>query len=260
MSDIIRVNRFTIEDVRREWDALAPLRWEQILSGVDVTFNEVLLPAVESLIPPNSKRMLALDVGCGVGASTKALAPHFKVIDALDPSHVSVKLARKLTAELARDVEECTVEKFSLTTKRRYDVIIANMVLMDVPNINSFLKAVSSILRPDGFFIFTITHPFFWPKYYGYSDENWFKYEETIFVRAPFKISADQNNRLQSTHVHRPLSAYFIALKAARLRMDLLLEPIPSPSVEARYSRPWLFPRYLVARCRKVKVVGTSST
>lgn len=258
MNDVIKVPRFTIEDVRREWDALAPLRWEQILSGADVTFNEVLLPAVESLIPQGSERMIALDVGCGIGASTKAVAHHFKEIDAIDPSHVSIGLAKKLVSGIARDIQECSIENFAATTKRRYDVVVANMVLMDVPDLDTFLDSIRRILRPGGRFIYTTTHPFFWPQYYGYSEEHWFKYLDTAFVRAPFKISADRTNQLQSTHVHRPLSAYFAALKAARLRTDVLLEPTPSPAVEARYSQPWRFPRYLVARCRKIKLVGSS--
>jgi 2-polyprenyl-3-methyl-5-hydroxy-6-metoxy-1,4-benzoquinol methylase len=259
MNGATRVRGFTIEDVRREWDALAPLRWEQILSGADVTFNEVLLPAIESLIPPGSEEMIALDVGCGIGASTKALAHHFKAIDAIDPSGVSIGLAKKLAGGVARDIEECSVEKFASSTKRKYNVIVANMVLMDVPDLNTFLSAVKIMLRPGGCFIYTTTHPFFWPQYYGYADESWFQYLETAFVRAPFKISADRTNQLQSTHVHRPLSAYFSALKMARLRTDVLLEPTPTPAIEARYSQPWRFPRYLAVRCRKIKLVGSSA-
>lgn len=259
MNGVTKVRRFTIEDVRREWDALAPLRWEQILSGADLTFNEVLLPAIERLIPPGSEGMNALDVGCGIGASTKAVAHHFKAIDAIDPSHVSIKLAQKLAGGIARDIQECTVENFASSTKRRYDVIVANMVIMDVPELTQFLEAIQKVLRPDGCFIYTTIHPFFWPEYYGYSNEPWYRYLDTTFVRAPFKISADRTNQLQSTHVHRPLSAYFAELKTARLRTDVLLEPKPLPSVEARYSQPWHFPRYLVARCRKIKLVGSSS-
>lgn len=255
MINVRPVKRFSLSDVIHEWDALAPLRWDQILSGVDITFNRVLVPQILGLLPPRSRSMTALDAGCGIGASTRALIPFFRSVDAVDPSPISVQLARQLLPENETQIFESSLEDYASGAKKRYDVIIANMVLMDVPNLKTFVTAVRTLLRPGGMFIFSTTHPYFWPAYYGYEEESWFRYMETIYVRAPFRISNDRDTVLLSTHVHRPLSSYFNILGKARLRTDAICEPVPTPDVESLYREPWKNPRYLVARCRRPKSI-----
>jgi SAM-dependent methyltransferase len=249
---------FTMDDVVAEWDQLAPLRYQQITSGTDVTFNRVLMPEIGTLLPSDSHNMIALDAGCGVGASTRYLLDYFKIVDGIDPSRVSIELARGLLDNHRGHISQTTVEAYSQSTKRRYNTIVANMVLMDTPNLSSFLKAVWRLLRPGGGFIFSITHPFFWPRYYGYEHEKWFSYERTLYVRAPFRISNDQISFAESTHVHRPLHRYVEALSSAGLRIDSLIEPLPAGDIESLYSNRWEFPRYLIIRCRRAKKIATA--
>lgn len=62
------------------------------------------------------------------------------------------------------------------------------MVLMDVLNLDSFLEGVARRLRKGGAFIFTMTHPCFWPEYYGYRNESWFRYNDDAIVESPFEF------------------------------------------------------------------------
>ena len=50
-----------------------------------------------------------------------------------------------------------------------------------------------------------ITHPFFWPKYWGYESEEWYKYNEEIFIENEFSISFEKEMG-KTTYIHRPLS------------------------------------------------------
>ena len=39
------------------------------------------------------------------------------------------------------------------------------MTLMNVPRLIGFVRVVAHLLRPSSAFVFTITHPWFWPTY-----------------------------------------------------------------------------------------------
>jgi hypothetical protein len=125
------------------------------------------------------------------------------------------------------------------------------MVLMDVPDLDTFLTAAYHIVRPGGMFVFSVTHPWFWPRYYGYESEAWFNYNAEIFIESPFRISMQPDCGLVSTHVHRSLEAYVRALLSARFSIEMLREPMPSTEVAALYPMPWFYPRYLVGSARR---------
>lgn len=246
------LQELSMSKVRSEWDTLAPVRLKQILSGADVTFNEVLLPAIIDLVEADAGAS-ALDAGCGVGVLTDYLTTSFKDVVGLDPSTASVDIAR-ITSPSAT-IYNCTLEQFSASEKRRFNLITANMVLMDAPNLFAFCKAASDLLKPGGALVFSITHPAFWPDYYGYSSEPWFAYNKELIIESPFRISAEPDCRMVSTHIHRPIERYVLAIAAAGLTIDRMDEPFPESYVQSMYPTRWTRPRYLVARCRKGKSV-----
>ena len=89
----------------------------------------------------------------------------------------------------------------------------------------------------------------FWPSYFGYETEQWFRYQEEIVIEAPFRTSLDPFGDLVSTHIHRPLSMYFESLKRNGLVFDAISEPMPSANLENLYPARWKFPHYFLARC-----------
>jgi len=242
----------TVHQVAAEWDELAPIRYEQILSGVDITFNHVMMPSFFEFMSGEQPGK-ALDAGCGIGVLTKYLSNYFKSVVGIDPSGRSLEFARGVVGQgvtlLASSIEDFS-EKYK---QSRFDVITANMVLMDAPNINSFAKAVNRLLKPGGCFIFSITHPAFWPFYYGYSEEPWYSYSRSTIIESPFRISAEPNCQIMSTHIHRPLERYFAALREADLFLEIVREPFPADDVQALYPQPWKFPHYFIGKCRKLR-------
>lgn len=232
----------------KEWDAIAPIRIDQIISGRDVTFSNILLPGVMSLID-SEKRGSVLDAGCGVGVLTTHLSGIFEKVVGVDPSSESIRIAKEKFGEDAQFFVN-TMEEFSSNCKTKFDVITANMVLMDVLDLKSFLLAVTRRLKRGGSFIFTMTHPCFWPEYYGYRNEEWFRYNDEVIVESPFRISFQQDCRLISTHVHRPLERYIDEFSTSGLRLEEIHEPFPDAKLQASYPSIWEFPRYIVGRCR----------
>ena len=115
---------------------------------------------------------------------------------------------------------------------------------MDCMNLDSFLSAAAGLLSTNGSFIATITHPWFWPQYWGYADAHWFNYEKETILEASFRISGEITDYV-TTHVHRPLSRYLKSLSQAGFRVDRVFAPFPSEQVQTLYPARWKFPRFL---------------
>lgn len=256
MSIYHRVERKSNGTIAIEWDSLAQLRHDQIMSGSDITFHKVLTPEIFTYIGSRAFSNI-LDAGCGTGALTVALAKNGGRVDGVDISGESIRIAQK--GDVPKNVyfAKRSIEFHSENTKRRYDLIVANMLLMDVMYLRRVLASIELLLSPKGIFIFSVTHPWFWPEYYGYSEEEWFSYKEEIFIEGPFKISADRTSsflsgdELRSTHVHRPLSMYIDTIGAVGLHIETVSEPMPTAEVEALYPKYWKGPRYLVGVCTR---------
>jgi len=235
-------------DIYAEWDMLAPIRLKQIESGQDITFNHVLSPAMHELADVQSGPVL--DLGCGVGVMAEEFSRLGWDVVGVDPSSVSISLARKVSSGQV-EYKSYSAEEYSSNSKRRFSTIVSNMVLMDTINLNSFMEAVATLLKRGGVFVFSITHPCFWPEYYA----DWFEYNKELIVESPFRISNQQDCRLNSTHVHRPLATYVKAIVDAGLALEALTEPFPPEAIGKLYPRPWKYPRYLVGRCRLPKKI-----
>jgi hypothetical protein len=135
--------------------------------------------------------------------------------------------------------------------KRSVTAAVAVMTLMSAPDIRGIARALAGLLQTKSRFVATITHPCFWPKYWGYENASWFRYEVETFIEAPFVISRCRTEA-RTTHIHRPLDQYVNVFAEEGFRLDALAEPIPPPAVQALYPAPWRYPRFLGLRWEKV--------
>ena len=121
---------------------------------------------------------------------------------------------------------------------------VACMTLMTTPDLGDFVKALTALLPDGAKFVATLSHPWFWPRYWGYDREPWFSYGKETFIEAPFMISRC-HTEIRTTHVHRPLEQYLNVFANAGFRLEALVEPMPSPEIQALYPQLWEFPRFL---------------
>jgi protein-L-isoaspartate O-methyltransferase len=70
-----KIDYKTVEGISAEWDMLAPIRFQQITSGEDITYHHILIPNLLELLP-RERVAATLDAGCGVGYFTNLLADH----------------------------------------------------------------------------------------------------------------------------------------------------------------------------------------
>lgn len=245
-----------------EWDRIAPYRDELISSGRDLSYRHILLPTMAGLMDSGLiEGARVLDAGCGTGTFIAELAgahPDMRFVG-IDPSVTSIDIARRQRAQhsncefRAVSIEELAHEE-TTATGPGYDVVIANMLLQNVADLTAVLQACSTLLNPAGIFVFAISHPCFWPHYWGYAQESWFRYETEFWIEAPFRTSLGADSTLRTTHVHRPLHNYVNSLNSARLAIDQLTEPMPGEHLKDVYPTRWEFPRFLIGRARPHRV------
>jgi len=243
----------TQQEISKQWDEVAKLRADQIEKGQDLSFDYILVPAILKL-SAQSDFSAVIDIGCGLGFLTRQLASKAKCITGIDMSKKMINLA----IEKCENVENIkfinsTVEDFTRKMKStQFTLAVANMSLMTTLNLDRVLQSIACLLRPEAHFIFVITHPCFWPFYWGYAFENWFDYRKEVLIEGPFRISLDSSNEgLKTIHIHRPIERYIADLLRAGFIVDEVYEPMPTKDIEVKYPKPWIYPRFLSMRCIK---------
>lgn len=240
-----QVPKPTLDTLASQWDQIAKIRHEQISSGNDLSHSLVLKPAVLELLGDlNGKRVL--DVGCGTGEFTQEVALLAQEVVGIDVSRESVRIAARIADASNVDYRATSVEAYAAEREgTQFDVVLASMTLMTVPDLPAAVAGMASVLNPRGLLVASITHPWFWPSYWGYAAEPWFNYREELPIEATFDISRESTGR-KTVHFHRPLDAYVNELWRHGFVLERMLEPWPSAEAMAAYPIPWKYPRFLV--------------
>lgn len=252
MTPIVRCAVKHQAELSREWDEIANERHRQISTGEDLSYDHIIVPTALQLLEC-ADRSVVLEVGSGIGAFTAKLARISTRVIAVEPSPVSVAVSRiNCVAEKNVHFVEAYLED---TTISNDDVAVTSAVsvmsLMTAPNLRAIACTLSRLLKPKSMFVAILTHPWFWPQYWGYNNAHWFQYHVESFIEAPFSISKRQTE-MKTTHIHRPLDQYFREFTAAGFRLDAFTEPMPSNEIETLYPTPWRFPRFLGLRWQRI--------
>ena len=239
------------EEVARHWDQNADLWAEQVRKGWDYYREHFNNPAFLRFIGDLGGKVV-LDAGCGEGYNTRLLAKGGARMTGVDISQKMIDLARQEEERepLGIRYEVASFSHLSLFDDESFDVVVSSMALMDGPDLGGASREILRVLRPRGELIFSISHPCFMTKGYGWlEDENGYAEKLTVagyFVDQPYVEHwrfkggpAPKDARPFAVPVFpRTLSEYVNTLVSTGFALEELEEP--RPSEEACKGHPWL--------------------
>jgi 2-polyprenyl-3-methyl-5-hydroxy-6-metoxy-1,4-benzoquinol methylase len=153
------------DEVRRIWDANAAF-WDGHMGAEGNTFHrELVAPAAERLLALSPGERV-LEIACGIGLFARRMAELGAEILATDISPAFLERAKARAGEHAdqitfRPLDATDRDQLNTLGEDRFDAAVANMALMDMPEVTPLFEALALLLRPGGRFVFTVMHPCF---------------------------------------------------------------------------------------------------
>ena len=146
-----------------KWNAIAVEYTDWLENQKDkkgFAFNQSLTRAIIERLP-NDNGLSLLDLGCGDGSLLSLLCSHYSKVLGIDGAEKMIEVARNKYPQLKESFLVCDITKQFPLLDNSYDIVLCNMVLMDLENIESTIREIHRVLRQNGVFILTTTHPCF---------------------------------------------------------------------------------------------------
>jgi SAM-dependent methyltransferase len=163
-----------LEKMRHDWDArarenaryyvnTATDRWtdeEFFASGELTVQGEILTDMINICQGRDPKQMTVLEIGCGAGRVTRALAQVFGQVYAVDVSGEMIRLARHaLEHQPNAFLFQNNGKDLTVLPEREFDFAFSSIVFQHIPSrevIESYVREVHRVLRPGALFKFQV--------------------------------------------------------------------------------------------------------
>ena len=105
----------------------------------------------------NLAGLSVLDVGCGGGILSEAMAHHGAQVTAIDMAEASLSVARLhlLESKLDIDYRKCAAEQLAAEQPGQFDVVTCLEMLEHVPDPSAVVKACHTLVKPGGLVFFS---------------------------------------------------------------------------------------------------------
>jgi ubiquinone/menaquinone biosynthesis C-methylase UbiE len=157
-----------------------------------------------------------LSLACGQGQDARLLAGLGATVTGVDVSEEMLRYARRHETEDQRGIAYVhgDAQDLAMFADACFDGVVCHMALMDIPGLAATIASVARVLRPGGWFVFSIVHP----CYGGH-----------VAIVTDYLLDHRYRKRIPPdwlpTHAyHRPLATYVGELLGAGLRIDGLIE------------------------------------
>jgi ubiquinone/menaquinone biosynthesis C-methylase UbiE len=238
--------------------------WYDEWIGTHAMREDPYFPAVEALMGDVGGQRIC-DLACGQGRVARHLASLGASVVGVDISAKLLEIARRHEESDPRGITYVHADVRSLGDDElmgKFGGVACYMALMDIADLTPTFASVARILRPAGWFVFSILHPCFHTSQSGEIEttEGAARTIRRYFVEGYWRSETRPGPPGRIGAYHRTLSTYINALGDAGLHLERVCEPqgVPdaadSPSLSGVTRPVWReVPAVLVVRCRKAE-------
>lgn len=192
-----------------------------------------------------------LELGCGSGQASVALAQQGAKVIAVDPSAQRIEQARARAegAEVKLELHHADLAEIPFVRADAIDAVLSIYAFATTEDLDRVFRQAHRVLRTEHPLLFSVPHPSFALVDPASSDP--LRIKRSYFDRNPRPWS---NGTTRGTDHPRTIGELFTSLGRANFRVDTLLEP--EPTSEGPHSRYWgevmrWVPATLILRARK---------
>ncbi|MGI9502360.1 MAG: class I SAM-dependent methyltransferase [Geminicoccaceae bacterium] len=256
-------------EVGHYWNGNADAWTDLSRQGFDIHRDLINTPAFFDMLPDISG-LRGLDIGCGEGTNTRLLADRSAQITAIDIADVFIRHAQAEEVACSCGITYIHGNAQDLPFgSQSFDFATAFMSLMDIPDSEKAIAEAFRVIKPDGFFQFSITHPLFEVQHrkklrtdsgqaYAFELGGYFQpidggIDEWTFGAAPEQIRS-RYEKFRIPRFCRTLSDWINVLIRSGFIIDELVEPRASEkaiAIHPKLADTHIFPYSLQVRCRR---------
>jgi SAM-dependent methyltransferase len=214
--------------------------------------HETALRCLDGLIPEVEGSQV-VDVACGQGVAARHLAARGARVIGVDSSKAMIDLADGHGTPTGPDIRYVVddAQTLSKLEDSTFDGAVCQLGLMDIPDLDAALTAISRVLKPEGWFVFVISHPcFLGPDAYKTDTPAGPGLTVTGYFEERFWRSTNPEGVRRAGNYHRMLSTYINVLSNAGFRIEVADEPHPNELLAEQHPLNRKVPIFFAARVR----------
>ncbi|MEN8127660.1 MAG: class I SAM-dependent methyltransferase [Planctomycetota bacterium] len=262
------------QTVARYWDENTTSWTEGVRAGHDIYREHVNNPAFFKMLPDLTEKTV-LDVGCGEGYNTRLFADLGAIVTGVDISSNMIEAAREHEQQHNRGTNYIVTSgtDLSMFGDASFDMVLSTMALMDMPNYTGCIREISRVIKPNGYFQFSIVHPCSMTRSWKWlgdetNPKQYMRISNYFSLMKPEKedeisewyfsgIDAEIRNKATKFRVpdfYRTLSEYFNALVNSGFIVNKLVEPFADENSAKHFpgiAETRNIPYFLVFQCNK---------
>lgn len=214
------ITKITNADAIRAWEAGAD-RVDDVDDEGDGARRWLLNPTISALLGEVSGKCI-LDAGCGQGYLSRLLARRGALMTGVEPSTpwYAAAMACEEADPLGIPYLQADLSTLAIMHPQllgAFDGVVANMVLIDIPDYEAAIASCAAALVPGGSFICTLQHPCF--------EESGAAWPQKGYVEIREYLLPYMRPQAISYLFHRPLSAYINTLLDTGFTLRRMIEP-----------------------------------
>lgn len=201
----------------------------------DVYYGDFILSEKELKLIGEVKGKRVLEIGCGGGQNSVALAKKGAIVSGIDASEKQITYAKALARKEQVDADFFVgdMQDLSRFSDGTFDLVITAISLLYVESLERTFSEVYRVLKDGGIFVFSEGHPFAEGKLIRYKGKTVYAVTDYFKRRKVFWVDRlSDGTRVKMYSYHRPLQDYFEALLENGFLIQKYLEPERLPKSE----------------------------